>query len=318
MKNSLLSIVVPAFNEEENICNTASVVEEIMVKAQIPYELVFVSDGSGDSTFQKVLELARTDSRIRGLEFSRNFGKEAAIFAGLRAARGGCAVVMDCDLQHPPKTIVEMYRCWQEGYEIVEGVKNSRGDESKLHKWFAKGFYKIISGLTGFDMENASDFKLLSRPVIDILLDMPERTTFFRALSFWVGFKTCQVHYDVADRAFGTTKWSFFKLTQYALSNIVSFSTRPLNVVSYIGIFSMLAGLVLGVQTLVHWLSGKSLEGFTTVILLLLFLGGGILLGLGLIGNYVAAIYHEVKQRPRYLVRLDTDKLLKQDGAYGE
>ncbi len=318
MTNPLLSIVVPAFNEEENICNTARVVEEIMVKAQIPYELVFVSDGSGDSTFPKVLELAKADPRVRGLEFSRNFGKEAAIFAGLRAARGGCAVVMDCDLQHPPKTIVEMYRLWQQGYEIVEGVKNNRGDESTIHRWFAKGFYKIISGLTGFDMENASDFKLLSRNVIDVLLDMPERNTFFRALSFWVGFKTCQVHYDVADRAFGTTKWSFIKLAQYALSNIVAFSTRPLNIVSYIGVLSMFAGLVLGIQTLVRWFSGRALEGFTTVILLLLFLGGGILLGLGLIGNYVAAIYHEVKHRPRYVVRLDTDKLLKQDGFYGE
>ena len=313
MKNPLLSIIIPAFNEEENICNTANVVQKVMTEAHIPYELVFISDGSTDTTFAKILALAKTDKRVRGLEFSRNFGKEAAIFAGLGAAKGGCAAVMDCDLQHPPQTLVEMYRLWEQGYEIVEGIKNSRGTESSIHKVFAKGFYKIISALTGFDMENTSDFKLLSRNVIKVLLDMPERKTFFRAMSFWVGFKSCQVHYDVAERAFGTTKWSFFKLARYAVSNLISFSANSLNIVSYIGVAAMVAGVVLGIQTLVRWANGRALEGFTTVILLLLFLGGGILLGLGLIGSYVAAIYEEVKQRPRYVVRQDTEKLLRWD-----
>ena len=313
MKNRLLSIVIPAFNEEENICNTAQVVQEIMEQAQIPYEMVFVSDGSKDATFSKVLELAKEDHRIRGLEFSRNFGKEAAIFAGLDAIKGGCAVVMDCDLQHPPQTIVEMYRLWEQGYEIVEGVKSTRGKESLFHKMFAGSFYKILSSLTGMDMENTSDFKLLDKTVIDVLRDLPERKTFFRAMSFWVGFKSCQVQYDVAERAFGTTKWSFFKLARYAISNIVSFSTKPLGVVSYMGTISIFAGLVMAIQTLVRWITGRALEGFTTVILLLLLLGGGILLGLGILGSYISAIYQEVKQRPRYLVRLDTDKMLKRD-----
>lgn len=313
MKNPLISIVIPAFNEEENICNTAHVVREIMKKAQIPYELIFVSDGSTDATFAKATELAREDARIRGLEFSRNFGKEAAIFAGLSAAKGGCAVVMDCDLQHPPQTVVEMYRLWEQGYEIVEGVKNDRGNESAVYKGLAKGFYKVISALTGFPMENASDFKLLDRCVVDILLDMPERRTFFRALSFWVGFKSCQVHYDVAERIYGTTKWSFFKLLQYGVSNIISFSTKPLTAVSYMGVVSMIAGVIMGIQTLIRWALGRALEGFTTVILLLLLLGGGILLGLGVIGSYISAIYQEVKCRPRYIIRGDTDKLPAQE-----
>lgn len=309
MKNPMLSIVIPAFNEAENICNTARAVQENMKHAQIPYELIFVSDGSKDATFDRVAELAAEDPRIRGLEFSRNFGKEAAIFAGLSAAKGGCAVVMDCDLQHPPKTILEMYRLWEEGFEIVEGVKNTRGKESAAHRGFAHGFYKIISSLTGFDMENASDFKLLDRRVVDILLDMPERRTFFRALSFWVGFTTCQVHYDVAERAYGNTKWSFYGLCKYAVSNIISFSTKPLMAVNYMGVISMFVGVILGVQTLIRWATGKALEGFTTIILLLLLLGGGILIGLGIIGTYIAAIYQEVKGRPRYIIRQDTDKL---------
>lgn len=311
MKNPLLSIIIPAFNEEENICNTAKVVQGVMEEAQIPYEIIFVSDGSTDTTFAKVLELAREDRRVRGLEFSRNFGKEPAMFAGLSAIKGGCAVVMDCDLQHPPQTIVKMYRKWQEGFEVVEGIKNARGKESLLHRFLANTFYGIISALTGFDMGNSSDFKLLDRKVVQVLLDMPERKTFFRAMSFWTGFNSCKVHYDVAERAFGTTKWSFFKLARYAISNIVSYSTRPLSLVSYMGVISLLAGVVVGIQTLVRWASGRALEGFTTVILLLLLLGGGILLGLGIIGGYIAAIYQEVKQRPRYVVRLDTEELVK-------
>ena len=223
--------------------------------------------------------------------------------------KGGCAVVMDCDLQHPPQTIVKMYRKWLEGFEVVEGIKNTRGKESVFHRIFANTFYGIISALTGFEMENSSDFKLLDKKVVQVLLDMPERKTFFRAMSFWAGFKNCQIHYDVAERAYGTTKWSFFKLARYAISNIVSYSTRPLTIVSYMGVISLLAGVVVGIQTLVHWASGRALEGFTTVILLLLLLGGGILLGLGIIGGYISAIYQEVKHRPRYVVRQDTEEL---------
>ena len=308
MKNLLLSIVIPAYNEEENILNTAKVVGTIMQEAQIPYEIIFVSDGSTDNTYGLVAQLAKEDRRIRGLEFSRNFGKEPAMFAGLSAIKGGCVVVMDCDLQHPPQTIVKMYRKWLEGFEVVEGMKNTRGKEGIFHRFFAATFYGIISAFTGFDMENSSDFKLLDKKVVQVLLDMPERKTFFRAMSFWAGFKSCQVHYDVAQRAYGTTKWSFFKLARYAISNIVSYSTRPLSFVSYMGVISLVGGLIVAIQTLVRWLSGRALEGFTTVILLLLFLGGGILLGLGIIGSYISAIYHEVKKRPRYVVRLDTEK----------
>ena len=311
MKNLLLSIVIPAFNEEENIRNTAQVVGSVMDEAQIPYEIIFVSDGSTDNTYGHIAQLAKEDRRIRGLEFSRNFGKEPAMFAGLSAIQGGCAVVMDCDLQHPPKTIVKMYRKWLEGFEVVEGMKNTRGKESPFHRFFATAFYGIISAFTGFDMENSSDFKLLDRKVVQVLLDMPERKTFFRAMSFWAGFKSCQVHYDVAQRAYGTTKWSFFKLARYAISNIVSYSTRPLTFVSYMGVISLVGGLIVAIQTLVRWLSGRSLEGFTTVILLILFIGGGILLGLGIIGGYISAIYQEVKKRPRYVIRQDTEETTK-------
>lgn len=312
--SKLLSIVIPAYNEEDNILNTAKTVLEIADREQIPCELVFVSDGSGDKTFSRIREAAKLDSRVRGIEFSRNFGKEAAILAGLATGEGDCFAVMDCDLQHPPQTLVQMYKLWLQGYDIVEGVKNSRGDESKLYKGLSNLFYGILTKLTGYDMRNTSDFKLLDKAVVKVLLNMPERKTFFRALTFWTGFKSCSVSYDVAERVAGTTKWSTKSLIRYACTNILSFSSAPLNIVSFIGVAALIFSLILGIQTLIRWICGNAIEGFTTVILLLLLLGGSILLGLGLIGQYIAAIYEEVKQRPRYIVVKDTRKEVSDDG----
>lgn len=304
--SKLLSVVIPAYNEEENILNTAKTVLAIADREQIPCELVFVSDGSGDHTFQRIREAAQLDSRVKGIEFSRNFGKEAAILAGLATGDGDCFAVMDCDLQHPPETLVQMYKLWLQGYDIVEGMKSSRGNESKFYKGMTDLFYGILTKLTGYDMRNTSDFKLLDKAVVKVLLNMPERKTFFRALTFWTGFKSCSVTYDVAERVAGTTKWSTRSLIRYACNNILSFSSAPLNIVTFIGIGALVFSLVLGLQTLIRWLCGNAIAGFTTVILLLLLLGGSILLGLGLIGQYVAAIYEEVKQRPRYIISKDT------------
>jgi dolichol-phosphate mannosyltransferase len=300
--SGLLSIIIPSFNEEGNIGNTAKVVLEIMDRENINCELLFVSDGSKDKTFEAIEKPAAEDSRERGVEFSRNFGKEAAMLAGLANGNGDCFVVMDCDLQHPPETIVEMYRLWEQGYEIIEGIKKSRGDESWLHKKFANFFYGILSSLTGFDMGNTSDFKLIDKRVAEILVKMPERKTFFRAMTFWVGFKSCNVYYEVAERAIGESKWSVMSLIKYAVSNIISFSSIPLNIVTYLGTATVCGGVILGLHTIWRWATGTAVEGFTTVILLLLFIGGAILIGLGLIGRYIAAIYEETKQRPRYII----------------
>ena len=302
----LLSIVIPAYNEEANIENTAKTVLAIADEAAIPCEIVFVSDGSKDDTYNKIKRASRMDARVRGIEFSRNFGKEAAILAGLATGNGDCFVVMDCDLQHPPQTIVEMYRLWLEGYEVIEGVKRSRGKESGLYRKLSNLFYGVLTKLTGFDMHNTSDFKLIDKKVAQVLLRMPERKTFFRAMTFWTGFKSCQIEYDVAQRIAGETKWSSGALIRYAVHNIISFSSSPLNIVTYIGVISLIVSFVLSIQTLVRWISGSAIEGFTTVILLLLIIGGCILIGLGLIGQYIAAIYDEVKQRPRYIISKDT------------
>ena len=241
-------------------------------------------------------------SEVKGISFSRNFGKESAIFAGLKEAGGMCCVIMDCDLQHPPGTIVEMYRLWEEGYEVVEGIKSSRGRENPLHTLCANSFYSIISKLTGIDMADASDFKLLDRQAVDALLDMPERTPFFRALSSWVGFKTTSVPFEVQERTVGTSKWSLWSLIKYAIRNITSFSGAPLQMVTFLGWVMLLFSLVLGIQSLYRYFTGTALEGFTTVILLQLIIGSILMISLGIIGHYISRIYDEIKRRPRYIV----------------
>lgn len=304
-----LSIVLPSYNEEQNIANTAKVLAELLQQEQIDYELIFVSDGSRDGTYQEILKAARQDARVKGAEFSRNFGKEASIFAGLQLATGDAVIVMDCDLQHPPEVIPQMWKLWNEGYEVVEGIKTNRGKESLLHRCFAGGFYRIMSSLIKMDMNASSDYKLLDRKVVDVLLELPEKNTFFRALTFWAGFKTASVEYEVQERVYGESKWSFFSLMRYAVTNVTSFSTLPLQLVTVLGIIAILFSVILAVQTLVKYLTGTAVEGFTTVILLILIIGGFIMLSLGVIGHYLARIYEEVKGRPRYIISKVTDNI---------
>lgn len=305
---ALLSVVIPAYNEEDNIARTAARLREILVEADIAYEILFMSDGSRDRTFEEIEKAAKKDPNVRGYEFSRNFGKEAAVFCGLKYAKGNCVVVIDCDLQHPPEKIPEMFQLWRDGYDVVEGIKSDRGEESRMHKMFTSIFYGVMSKLMQINMNDTSDYKLLDRRVVDVLLDLKERNTFFRALSFWAGFKSTSVTYEVQERAAGESKWSFWSLLKYAIMNTTSFTTVPLQIVTFLGIVSIILAGVMGVQTLLRFLLGNSVEGFTTVILLILIIGGFIMLSLGIIGHYLARIYEEVKGRPRYIVARETGK----------
>ena len=298
----MLSIVIPAYNEEKMIWKTTEVVSGIMEREKIPFELVFVNDGSRDQTWEMIEKAAEKNTHVTGIRFSRNFGKESAIFAGLANAEGDCIAVMDCDLQHPPETLVEMYRLWEQGYEVIEGVKRSRGKESILHRASAGMFYKIMSKAVQIDMSRASDFKLMDRKAVEALLSMPERNAFFRALSSWVGYRTTSVEFDVQERTEGESKWSTWSLIKYAVRNIVGFSSAPLQMITVAGVLTLLLAVVLGIQSLVKYFCGHALEGFTTVILLLLIIGSLIMLSLGVIGIYIAKIYEEVKGRPRYFI----------------
>ena len=299
---AVLSVVLPAYNEEAMLKKAAGTLKLILSGARIDYELVFVDDGSKDATWRKIEEAAQTDSYVHGIHFSRNFGKEAAIFAGLASVSGDCVAVMDCDLQHPPETLVEMFRLWEQGYEVVEGVKKSRGKESTLHKASAGIFYKLMSKATKIDMSRASDFKLMDRKAVDTLLEMPERNAFFRAMSSWIGFQSTTVEFDVQEREAGESKWSTKSLIKYAITNIVGYSSAPMQIVTGAGVVVFLLGVILGIQTLIHYFSGHAVEGFTTVILLILIIGSIIMISLGIIGYYISRIYEEVKGRPRYII----------------
>ncbi len=281
-------------------------ISEILENSGIDVEIIFIDDGSSDNTWNTILSVRENNPRVRGIRFSRNFGKEGAIFAGLKSCRGSCAIVIDCDLQHPPSLIPEMYRLWEDGYEVVEAVKATRGKEGFVYKFFAKSFYKLLKSSSSINLDRASDFKLLDRKAIDALNQMPERLTFFRALSSWVGFKTAQVEFDVAPRNAGTTKWNFRKLFKFALNNITSFSNFPMQIITAAGIIFLIMSLILGVQTLVNFFTGKALGGFSTVILLILITGSFLMIGLGIIGYYISKIYEEIKFRPRYIISEDT------------
>ena len=307
----LLSVILPAYNEEKMIEKAGTVIGRILEEQKIPYEIVFVDDGSKDRTWSEIDRTAVNNPHIAGVHFSRNFGKESAMLAGLANAKGDCCVVMDCDLQHPPETVVEMYRLWEQGYEVVEGVKHSRGKESLAHKASAGMFYKLISKAVGIDMSRASDFKLLDLKAVDALLEMPERNAFFRALSAWIGYKTTSVEFDVREREEGVSKWSTKSLIRYAITNIVSFSSAPMQFVTGAGVFVFLLAVILGIQTLVHYFTGNAVAGFTTVILLLLLIGSILMISLGIIGYYISKIYEEVKGRPRYLISRKIDSEMK-------
>ena len=298
----LLSVVLPAYNEEASVPRAAQVIGGLLSGAGIPHEIIFVDDGSRDHTWEVIQAQAGRYPQVRGVKFSRNFGKEAAIFAGLAQSRGACTVVLDCDLQHPPEKILEMYRLWQEGYQVVEGVKTSRGKENPLHTLAAKTFYSVISNATGIDMSRASDFKLLDRRAVDTLLAMREKNAFFRALSSWISFQTTQVEFEVQPRLEGESKWSPRSLTRYAVTNITSFSAAPLQLVTLLGVVVFLCSVVLGIWSLWQKVTGQALEGFTTVILLQLLIGSILMICLGIIGYYIAKIYEEIKDRPRYIV----------------
>ena len=297
----MLSVVIPAYNEQENIPVTAERMREILSPVT-EYELIFVDDGSRDNTWNIIKELSEKDSTVKGLHFSRNFGKEGAIFAGLKAASGDCVAVIDCDLQHPPELLPKMLEAWKNGAEVGEAVKSSRGKEGIIYKLFAKGFYRTMKKSAGVDLDGASDYKLMGRKVVDALNDMPERLTFFRALSCWVGFKTEKIEFDVAPRNAGKTKWSFTKLFKYALSSITSFTNVPMQIITVSGILFFIFALVLGIQTIVNFCTGNAADGFSTVILLILIVGSILMLGIGIIGYYLSKIYEEIKCRPRYIV----------------
>lgn len=304
-----LIVLMPFYNEEKQIPITIDRLIPLLDNMKIEYSLLMVDDGSKDGTWEAISAGSdKYPDKVRGLRLSRNFGKEAAICAGLDAADSDAVILLDGDLQHPPEHIPEMVRLWkEEGYDIVEGVKSSRGKESLASKINSFVFYGLFHKVSGYQLANASDYKLLDRKVVLKWREFTEHSTFFRGLSAWLGFKRTTFSFEVADRQTGHSRWSFGRLIGLSVNAITSFSAMPLQLITTIGVVFLLGALLLMIQTLVNFFTGKAANGFTTVILVELIVGACIMISLGLIGMYIARIFEEVKNRPRYVVSEDTD-----------
>jgi glycosyltransferase involved in cell wall biosynthesis len=303
----LLSVVVPAYNEAVSLPPFVKALHSVLSEMACPYEIIVVDDGSTDETWnvlQQVSQQSGPSNQLRGLRFTRNFGKEAAIVAGLQASQGRAAIVMDIDFQHPPAIIPQLVAKWRAGAKVVEAVKEQRQDEYLLRRWAARSYYFFLNHFARLDLNKSSDFKLLDRAVIDLYLALPERRRFFRGLIHWLGLPCAEVNFAPEERLpyAGSSRWSFGRLTLFAWRGITSFTSLPLQLVTILGIVTFLGAIVLGGQTLYLKWQGEAVEGFTTVILLQLLLGSIFMFSLGLIGEYLASIYHEIKHRPLYVV----------------
>lgn len=295
----MISVVIPVYNEEKGIVHN---INEIIKYLPDDYEVVLVDDGSKDSSWQEITKLFNENPRVVGVRFSRNFGKEAAVMAGVSTAKGDAVIVMDSDLQHPPEYIPEMIEKWQEGYKIVETVKKNRGKESFLYKINAGIFYGTLKKMSGLDMANSSDYKLLDRTVVDKIKEFKEGQLFFRGLVDWVGYERYVLRIDVREREIGKSKFKFKSLFKLALNAITSFSSSLLYITAFLGGLFFISALILAIQTIYNKVVGISASGFTTVILLQLIIGSLIMFCLAIIGIYVGKIYEEVKRRPQYII----------------
>lgn len=302
-----LSIVIPAYNEADNLELAVERIVQQVASALPAFEIVIVDDGSTDQTAAVAHGLARKYSFIRCIQFSRNFGKEAGLEAGLAHARGQGVLFIDADLQHPPSLIPDMIAAWRQGADVVNARKRYRGDEHPAYAAASRAFYRLFEYATSLSFRGASDYKLLDRQVADALLRCPERDRFFRGLVAWVGFRQIDMPFDVAPRAAGTSSWSVLGLFRYSVSNLIAFSSFPLQAVAVVGFLGVVLSLLLILQTAARFLLGRALDGFTTVIIAQAAFSSVILLAVGVLAIYLAKLYDAQKLRPSYIMRTDTD-----------
>ena len=300
----LISIVAPFFNEEQAVDRFFQEVTVALEGIGAQWEIICVNDGSQDRTLEKLLAAAQTNPRVKVVALTRNFGKESALTAGLEASEGDVVVLIDADLQDPPTLIADMLQKWREGYDVVYGVRRSRNEDSLAKRVTADGFYRVFNSLTSIPVPaNTGDFRLMDRRVADRLRELPERTRFMKGLFSWLGYRSAAVYYDRPGREQGQTSWSYWKLWNFALDGLTSFSTMPLRVWTYVGLTVSLLSFIyasfLVFRTLVI---GIDLPGYASLMVVILFLGGIQLISLGVLGEYLGRVFIEVKQRPIYLV----------------
>ena len=313
-----ISIIVPLYNESEGIKHLFARLIPVLQRLKTSYEIICINDGSQDNTLEKLLEFARQNKAIKIINLSRNFGKEIALTAGIDYAKGAAVIPIDADLQDPPESIEQLVDKWREGYDVVYATRRSRRGETWLKKISAKAFYSTIGKMSRVPIPaNTGDFRLLDRRVVEAIKKLPERTRFMKGLFAWVGYKQTSVLFDREPRYSGKTTWNYWKLWNFALDGIISFSFLPLKVWSYVGIsislISLMYALILVVRTLVF---GVDVPGYASLMVAILFLGGIQLITLGVLGEYLGRVYEEVKGRPLYFVREEygfDDRLLSEE-----
>lgn len=304
MSTPELSVVIPVFNEAPNIAPLLARLLPVLEGITPLFEVVFVDDGSADDTFAEIDKAHAREPRLHALKFSRNFGKEIALAAGMDHARGRAVVLIDADLQHPPETIATFVAKWREGYDMVYGQRTDRSTDGPIRRWLTERFYALFAKFGETPLPaGAGDYRLMDRKVVDALKRMGERARFTKGLYAWVGFKSIGVPFENADRLFGETKWGYRKLTRFALDGLSSFSTLPLKLATYIGvgisIFAFTYAITMFLRTLIF---GADVPGFPSLIVSVMFFSGIQLTFLGVIGEYIGRIFAEVKRRPLYIV----------------
>ncbi|WP_302478768.1 glycosyltransferase family 2 protein [Ruegeria arenilitoris] len=299
-----LSVVIPMFNEEGALPDLFKRLGEVMEKIGESYEIICVNDGSTDETARMLTEAHDRDSRIKVLNFSRNFGKEIALTAGLDATSGAAVIPIDADLQDPPELIAAFLEKWREGYDVVYGVRRSRDTDTVLKRWSAEKFYKFINMLSGVSIPaNTGDFRLMDRRVVGAVVRLREHNRFMKGLFAWVGFRHAEVFYDRPERIAGKTKFNYWRLWNFALDGITGFSTVPLRIAGYIGMLTAIGaifyGIFLTLRTLIY---GIDVPGYASLMVAVLLIGGLQLIVLGVIGEYLGRLYEESRKRPLYIV----------------
>lgn len=303
IRPALISVVIPAYNEAVGIGEALAEIGRILQSCQDYWEIIVVDDGSTDGTFDQVCELAEAEVRLKGLRLSRNFGKEAALKAGLNAASGEVIITMDADLQHPPQLIPALLQKWREGSKVVHAVKRNRPSDRWVAKARAALFNTVLMYTSGMNFRDASDYKLLDRVTVNALIHkLPEYRRFYRGLVAWVGYSQSCIPFDVEPRQEGESKWTGVTLLGLAITAITSFTVIPLRLVTILGLISLVIGFFIATEALWSWFQGNAVSGFVTIIITLLFVGSSIMISLGIIGEYIAKIYEEIKDRPSYLV----------------
>ena len=299
----LLSIIVPCYNEGESIKYTYQEIKKVLNNINIQHEIVFINDGSKDNTLQILKNIGQNDKSVKYISFSRNFGKEAGMLAGLEYITGDCVVIMDADPQHPPELIPEMIKYYEEGYDQVIAKRNRKGD-NKYRTWVTKLYYKLVNKLIDVELvDGVGDFRLLSRKAVDSILAMKEYNRFSKGIFSWIGFKQKTIQYENQSRVAGETKWSFKSLLSYGIDGIISYNDKPLRVCFVIGCSLIMMSLIyivfLLVQILIH---GIDIPGYFTTIASIMIIGGVQLVFIGVLGEYIGKIYYEVKKRPHFIV----------------